>query len=219
MFLFEKLMRMKKAEKEKVSAIVDNKPVVKVAHCFLLISTEKTDTKDDMLDDTERYSKYKLRHPHRGTAIYKNWIEEKEFIYINGVENSCSLKKEDLMTALEGELKAALTYLHSEEAKKGGFCIRWGYDYAFIQLVIRKVKFNGSERLWNDMPGFRDMIVRLGFEDITDVKSLNKYYNAASGEEFNWSFADNKGRRNTERHRRNLIIQTFTEKMREIRGM
>ena len=186
--------------------------------CFFMHTTEKDDSDEDEKADLESYIQYKNRHPHDGSAIWKNLKTGEEYVYISGDEHIHYFRQEDMLSALEDEMKCALTYLHSDYAKEEGFNIKNGYDYALIKLVIDRGMFYGSKRLLDTMPGFINLINRLGFTDICGAKTLNKIYSASNRSDFNWTFTDSKGRTNSEKNRRNSLIRAFAEKMREIRG-
>lgn len=229
--LFKWRNTKKHAEKEYSETLFES--TKRISHCFLLVSTQITDTEEDEKDDGEHYNKYKQKHPSDGTAIWNNERGGIKYIYINGKEIIYQISRKNDLTAIEDEMKAALNVLHSQEAKGSGFGIVNGYDYAYIKLVIDREWFNGSDRLKDTMPGFIKLIKRLGFDDICDSddnekivnasKTLNKYYSQAfpskDKNDFNWTYTDAKGESPSERNRRNRLVKTFTEQMRLIRGV
>lgn len=229
--LFKRRKTQKHAEKEYREMVFES--TKRISHCFLLVSTQITDTEEDEKDDGEHYNNYKQKHPSDGTAIWNNKRGSIKYIYINGKEKIYHISQKNDLTAIEDEMKAALNVLHSQEAKDNGIGIVNGYDYAYIKLVIDKDRFNGSERLKDTMPGFIKLIKRLGFDDICDSddnekivnasKTLNKYYSQAfpskDKNDFSWTYTDTKGKSPSERNRRNRLVKTFTEQMRMIRGV
>lgn len=77
---------------------------------------------------------------------------------------------------LDDKIKSALLRLHSDEAKKQGYNIAKGYDYAWIKTAIdcelmperyNKYKFMST-------PVFVKFIKSLGFTDIAGSKTINK---------------------------------------------
>lgn len=201
--------------------VVERKQIMenKTSCCFLCISTSSFHTDLDERKDEQRYNEYKQDNPKNGFAIWRNMKKGIKKIFNAGVEEETSLLIDDgALGSLEEDLKDALTFLHSEVAKKKGCNIKKGYDYAWIKLCIDKSNFSWKGWMNNTMPGFVDLIHRLGFNDICKEETLNKYYRSASGEGPNWVFSDNKGRTHAERVRRNDISRAFSQQMQELRG-
>ena len=191
------------------------KTKVETARCLLMICTFiEIEKRDSLADEQKGVNEYRSCVENRNNTVLLNWKRNERTIYKDGEERRYVLNPN---TAIEDDLKEALLYLTSDEAKNNGFNLENGYDFAWIKLAIDQGLVNGYDRINNySYPKFRELVCSFGFENlIAKEKTLLKYYNYANANTIPWIYSDCNA---IERNRRNEIVLKFVEYMGLQRG-
>jgi hypothetical protein len=119
----------------------------------------------------------------------------------------------------EDRIKWALWYLHFPKKEDIDCKIVYGYDYAWIKIVLEHgpILDRYSSMRFMSTPKFENFIKSLGFKDVASSKTLNKYIAQAWwNRKCNRLLFPGNDIDSIECKRRNSIVAKFIEIMKEI---